>query len=297
MITEVRGVSVGHWSDQEALTGCTVVVLPPATVASGEVRGGAPGTREWALLEPGRSVDQIDAVVMCGGSAFGLAACDGVVDWCERHGRGWPTLAGPVPIVVGMVIYDLGVGDPQVRPGRAEGWKAAEAATAGPAAVVRGRVGAGTGATVGKWRGASFARPAGIGSAVARRGDLVVAAMMVVNAFGDPLGGEPPKAGDRDGRPRIWDPAQASTGVEATTIGVIVTNARIDKLYCHKVAQSGHDGLARALDPVHTAADGDAIVVAATGEVETNLPVLQSLGAWVTERAVEDALSSNGEVG
>ena len=289
MITDVKGVAVGHWSDHDALTGCTVVVLPPGTVASGEVRGGAPGTREWALLEPGRSVDRLDAVVLCGGSAFGLAACDGVVEWCERHGRGWPTPAGPVPIVVGMVIYDLGVGDPRVRPGRAEGLKAAEAATTGPAAVARGQVGAGTGATVGKWRGASYARPAGIGSAIARRGDLVVAAMMVVNALGDPLGGETPNVDSRYRQPRIWDPTRAS-GVESTTIGVIVTNAKIDKLHCHKVAESGHDGLARALDPVHTAADGDAIVVAATGEVETDLPVLQSLGAWVAEQAVADAV-------
>ncbi len=301
MITDIAGVAVGHWSDQKALTGCTVVLLPPGTVASGEVRGGAPGTREWALLEPGRSVDRVDAVVLTGGSAFGLAACDGVVDWCERHGRGWPTPAGPVPIVVGMVIYDLGVGDPTVRPGRAEGYEAAEAAMSGPLAPSSGRIGAGTGATIGKWRGAAAARPSGIGSAVARHGELVVAALMVVNALGDPTGDAPGNSNPDEGgglpvglRPRVWDPARVPSGVEATTIGVIVTNAKIDKLYCRKVAESGHDGLARALDPVHTAADGDALVVAATGDIDAHLPVLQALGAWVVEQAVADAVRPAG---
>ncbi|MGC8513065.1 MAG: P1 family peptidase, partial [Acidimicrobiales bacterium] len=205
MITEIPGVAVGHWSDQSALTGCTVVLLPPGAVASGEVRGGAPGTREWALLDPGASVNQVDAVVLTGGSAFGLAACDGVVEWCERDGRGWPTPVGPVPIVVGMVIYDLSVGDPKVRPGRAEGYAAAADAKTGPAALTRGRVGAGTGATVGKWRGPGAARPSGIGSALVRRGDLVVAALMVVNALGDPVDWNHPGNADSVGATRDHD--------------------------------------------------------------------------------------------
>ena len=257
MLTDVGGVRVGHWTDPVAATGCTVVLLPAGTVASGEVRGGAPGTREWALLEPSRLVQQIDAVVLCGGSAFGLAACDGVVAWCEERGAGLPTAGGPVPIVVGAVLYDLAVGDATVRPGAGHGYAACEAATTGSFAT--GRVGAGTGATVGKWRGPDGVRPAGLGTATCRGDDgLVVSALIVCNAWGDVRGGTPVdlRAGG------------ASDLMANTTIGVIATNARLDKLQCLLVAQSGHDGLARALDPVHAAVDGDALVAAATGTVD-----------------------------
>ncbi|MBO0714936.1 MAG: P1 family peptidase, partial [Acidimicrobiales bacterium] len=160
MITDVPGVLVGHWTDPVGRTGCTVVLLPEGTVASGEVRGGAPGTREWDLLHPGRLVSQVDAVVLCGGSAFGLAACDGVVRWCEEHGRGFPTPVGPVPIVVGAVLFDLGVGDPKARPGPDAGYAACATAAAG--GVATGRVGAGTGATVAKWRGPEAVQPGGV---------------------------------------------------------------------------------------------------------------------------------------
>ena len=283
MITEVPGVRVGHWTDESARTGCPVVLLPAGCVASGEVRGGAPGTREWALLDPRRTVDRIDAVVLTGGSAFGLAACDGVVRWCEERGIGFATRAGPVPIVVGMVIYDLGVGDPSVRPGPAEGYAACEAAMAGSSAVGSGPVGAGCGATLAKWRDPVAARPGGLGSAVGRDGDVVVAALMVVNALGEP------RTGPGDG-PRVPGGAAAGAGVEATTVGVVVTNASLDKTGCLLVAESGHDGLARALDPVHTAADGDAIVAAATGPVVAPLATVRALGAWVVEQAVADAV-------
>src|SRR3954471_268433 len=124
----ISGVRVGHWTDSEALTGCTAILLPEGAIASGEVRGGAPATREFELLAPQRTVEQVDAVVLCGGSAFGLAACDGVVRWLEERGRGFPTPAGPVPIVVGAALFDLAVGDPSVRPGRDEGYAACEAA-------------------------------------------------------------------------------------------------------------------------------------------------------------------------
>lgn len=275
---------VGHWTDSAARTGCTVVLLPAGTVASGEVRGGAPGSREWALLDPRRTVDQVNAVVLSGGSAFGLAACDGVVTWCEERGIGWPTAAGPVPIVVGLVVFDLAVGDGSVRPGAADGYAACIAAGAGDRARGHGPIGAGAGATVGKWRGAEHARPAGLGSAVARRDELVVAALVVVNALGDAPG--PPGS-----EPRIFDPqlAPVATG-EATTIGIVVTNGRLDKTACQLVAESAHDGLARAVDPVHTAADGDAFVAAATGEVDASVHVVRSLATWVVERAVADAL-------
>jgi L-aminopeptidase/D-esterase-like protein len=286
-------VRVGHWSDEQARTGCTVVLLPAGTTASGEVRGAAPGTREWALLEPGRTVQHVDAVVLTGGSAFGLAACDGVVGWCEQRGIGYPTPAGPVPIVVGLVLYDLGVGDPSVRPGPDEGRAACASAVAGAEAVGRGRVGAGTGATIGKWRGGDVVRPGGLGSAVARQGQLIVAALLAVNSVGEP---RPP--GDVLSSPRVPLapqplPAQRSAGnaLQATTIGVVVTNAILDKVGCLRMAESGHDGLARAIDPVHTGADGDALVTAATGEVRApSLETVRALAAWVVEQAVHDAV-------
>jgi L-aminopeptidase/D-esterase-like protein len=297
VITEIGGVRVGHWTHPAARTGCTVVVLPAATVASGEVRGGAPGTREWALLDPGRTVDRVDAVVLTGGSAFGLAACDGVVRWCAERGIGYPTAAGPVPIVVGMVLYDLGVGDPAVRPGPAEGYAACVAALAGRAAIGSGPVGAGTGATIGKWRGPDGVRPGGLGSAVVRRGDLVVGALLAVNAVGEP---RPPTAPLLEPRIPIVPAVLGSTEtaaapsepheLQATTIGLIVTNARLDKRGCLRAAEAGHDGLARALDPVHTAGDGDALVAAATGEVDAPLETVRALAAWVVEQAVADAV-------
>lgn len=280
LITDIAGVRVGHWNDQGARTGCTVVLLPSGTVASGEVRGGAPGTREWALLDPRRTVDKVDAVVLTGGSAFGLAACDGVARWCEERGIGWPTPAGPVPIVVGMVIYDLAVGDTKVRPGPAEGYAACEAALAGKDAVGVGPVGAACGATVGKWRGPEGSRPGALGSASVSEGGLVVAALMVVNSLGEAPGADGPRL-----------PSFAASPVEATSIGIVVTNGRLDKTSCRLVAESAHDGLARAVDPVHTAADGDAVVVAATCELDASRPAVQAMAAWVVERAVASALS------
>jgi L-aminopeptidase/D-esterase-like protein len=286
MITAVPGVRVGHWTDALAKTGCTVVLFPAGTTASGEVRGAAPGTREWALLEPGRTVESVNAVVLTGGSAFGLATCDGVVRWCEERGIGFPTSAGPVPIVVGLVLYDLGVGNPSVRPGAAEGYAACVAARAGDEGVGTGPVGAGTGATIGKWRGREGARPGGLGSARAVHGDLTVAALLAVNAVGEPRPGAPALAEPR--LPAL--PVDPLAEGQATTIGVIVTNATLDKTACRRAAQSGHDGLARALDPVHTAGDGDALVVAATGAVEAPPEIVRTLAAWVVERAVADAV-------
>jgi L-aminopeptidase/D-esterase-like protein len=281
VLTAVPGVRVGHWTNAVARTGCTVVLFPAGTVASGEVRGGAPATRETDLLLPGRFVETVDAVLLTGGSAFGLAAADGVVRWCEERGIGHPTGAGPVPIVVGLGLYDLLVGDGSVRPGAAEGYAACEAATAGP--VATGSVGAGAGATVGKWRGRGAARAAGLGAAVVERDGLVVAALVAVNAFGD-------LAGDADDAPRVSGAPDPEAAFGNTTIGVVATNGRIDKVGCHLLAQSGHDGFARALDPAHTRVDGDAIVVAATGDVDASLDAARVLTATVVTRAIRDAV-------
>ena len=279
MITDVTGIEVGHWTDAEARTGCTVVLLPEGTVASGEVRGGAPGTREFALLDPQRLVRHVDAVVLTGGSAFGLAACDGVVRWLEERGRGFTTSVGTVPIVVGAVLFDLLVGDASVRPGPAEGYLACEAATGGSIAV--GSVGAGTGATVGKHRGREHARPGGLGTATERDGELVVAALMAVNAFGDIVG---------RGGTATTDATRAAEAFTNTTIGVVATNARLDKVGCLHAAQAGHDGLARALDPVHLSVDGDAVVAVATGQVEATVDAVRVLAARAVASAVRAAV-------
>jgi L-aminopeptidase/D-esterase-like protein len=287
VITDVAGVRVGHWTDPVGATGCTVVLFPAGTVASGEVRGGAPGTREWALLSPERLVDHVDAVVLAGGSAFGLAACDGVMRFCEERGTGFPTAAGVVPIVVGAVLYDLWVGSSSARPDAAAGYAACIAARGGDVDLELGAVGAGTGATTGKWRGEEATRPGGVGSASHRFGDLVVGALVAVNAYGDviPPGEAPPDVALEATR------LVAVPFAENTTIGVVATNARLDKTGCLLVAQSGQDGLARAVVPSHALADGDAIVAAATGEVDAPLGVVRALAVRAVENAVRSAVT------
>ena len=281
VLSDVAGVKVGHWTDAVARTGCTVVVLPPATVASGEVRGGAPATREFELLHPDRRVSTVDAVVLSGGSAYGLAAADGVMQWLEEQRRGIATVGGVVPIVIGMCLYDLAVGDPLVRPGAHEGRIAAMNASEGGHDV--GLVGAGTGATVGKWGGRSTALPGGLGTASVRVGDLLVSALIAVNAFGFIDDGT--STADI-GAPRFDTPVESSFG--NTTIGVIATNAIADKRACHLLAQSGHDGISRALLPAHTEADGDALVAVATGEVTVDLYHLRLLAQQVVTRAIRN---------
>jgi L-aminopeptidase/D-esterase-like protein len=260
-LTDVAGIKVGQRTDPVGRTGVTVVLPPAGAVASGEVRGGAPGTREFELLAPERMVDHVDAVVLSGGSAFGLAACDGAMRWCEERGLGVPTPVGPVPIVVGAVIFDLAVGDPRARPGPEAGY----AACAGH---VHGAV-----------------RPAGIGSASERAGELVVAALVVANPFGDrhEPGGSLTAA--------RW-PSGGDLGTN-TTIGVLATNARLDKTGCFLLAQSGHGGIARAIEPSHTMVDGDALVALSCGEVEAPLDQVRALGARVVAAAIRTALATS----
>jgi L-aminopeptidase/D-esterase-like protein len=263
-----------------------VALFPEGTIASGEVRGGAPATREFDVLDPRRTVSRIDAAVLTGGSAFGLAAADGVMKFCEERGMGFPTAGGPVPIVVALGLYDLAEGDPAVRPRAAEGYAACEAATALTAEVRLGLVGAGTGATVAKWQGREKARRGGIGGAVITHEDVVVAALVAVNAYGDVL-----NTGDTEPRvpPPPVDTAEAS--FTNTTIGVIATNAVLTKRDCLLVAESGHDGVSRSLSPVHSTADGDALIAAATGFVEAQVEVVRALAASAVERAIRSVAS------
>ena len=313
----LSGVRIGHWSDPVGRTGCTVLIFPEGSVASGEVRGGAPGTREWALLDPTRMVSRIDAVVLAGGSAFGLAAADGVMRWCEENGLGFKTAGGIVPIVVGAVLYDLAQGEGKVRPGPEQGYAACIAARADESR--SGLIGAGTGAMINKWRGAEHARPGGIGIASITEGEVTVAALIAVNAWGDvldvstplPIAGVGAAFAERGfNDPALVDGADA-TGADAigagtnTTIGVVVTNAKLDKVGCQLLAQSAHDGLARSIWPVHSTVDGDAIVAVSVPllalledgsqtapVVSAHIDLVRMLAVEVTARAVAKAVSS-----
>jgi L-aminopeptidase/D-esterase-like protein len=250
------GMRVGHWTDPVGMTGCTVVLPPPGTIGSGEVRGGAPGTRETDLLRPGRLVKQVHAVLLTGGSAFGLAAADGVMRWLEERGVGFEAGVARIPIVPAAVIFDLGVGDPRARPGPDAGYAACEAASEVAAA---GRVGAGTGATVGLDR-----VPGGVGVAETLEGEVSVWALAVVNAFGAVV--------EEDGRPIAGEipPPDAVPAWPAgnTVLGVVATNAALTKEGCRELADAAHAGLARAVRPAHTMWDGDTVFTLATGNVE-----------------------------
>ena len=288
---------VGHWTNEEALTGCTVVVFPDGTTASGEIRGSAPATREFALLAPERTVGRVDAVVLSGGSAFGLAAADGVMRWCEEQGRGFETRGGRVPIVVGLSLYDLTEGDGSARPGPDAGYAAAEAAR--DDLPVLGRVGAGTGATMNKWRGAQNRELGGLGSALLEVDDVRVGALVAVNASGaindglvvDSLVTDAYEHQPADPFADGDDPLAPAN----TTIGVIATNAKLDKLGCYRVARSGHSGMARALLPAHTDGDGDALVVGATGQVEADFGLVHLMAAAAVEAAIRSVGQDDGD--
>jgi L-aminopeptidase/D-esterase-like protein len=284
----IEGVRVGHWTGDS--TGVTVLLTPEGTVGAGEVRGGAPASRELALLEPDRTVERVDAVVFAGGSAFGLATADGVMRYLAEHGVGFPSAGGPVPIVPSACVFDLAEHG-NFAPGADEGYAAARAADRGDD-VATGRVGAGRGATVGKWRGREHAVPGGIGVAVGRSDDATVAVLAVVNAVGDVIGREgrviagstaPPAA------PAFPADAPFEEQGANTTLVVIVTDAAIDKLSCHLVAQSAHDGLARALHPAHTRFDGDLAITLATGGVDTHLDRLRVMAADLAAEAIRVA--------
>jgi L-aminopeptidase/D-esterase-like protein len=285
-ITAIPGVEVGHWTDPIAMTGCTVVMFPEPNVAAVEIRGAAPGSRETALLAPGMRVETIQAILLTGGSAFGLAAADGVVAELEAAGRGHQTLIGPVPIVPTAVIFDLFVGDPSVRPGPAEGAAAARAASDDP--VVMGSVGAGTGATVGGWRGVEAITNGGLGSVSVAAGPALVGALAVVNAVGDvfTLEGEPLTGGSLIPGPPALLPDPATN----TTLVVVATNARLTRNDLLRVAVRSQDALAVCLRPGHTRYDGDAAFAVSCGDVEVSVDLIGEAAFVATGRAIEAAL-------
>lgn len=286
-ITAVPGVKVGHWTDPVAVTGCTVVVFPEPNVATGEVRGSAPGTREYALLQPGMAVQQVQAILLTGGSAFGLAAADGVVRELEKEGRGHPTALGPVPIVPAAVLYDLFPGDPAVRPGPEQGAAAYRNASADP--VPMGRVGAGTGATAAKWRGFEHMIPGGLGSAVRRAGEATVGALVAVNAVGDvfSLSGEPLTGGPHEpGPPNMVPPSFGDN----TTLVVIATDAAFGRADLGRLVVRAHDAMAACIRPVHTRWDGDVVFAVSCGPVEADLDAVAEAAFGATAAAIETAV-------
>lgn len=298
-ITDVEGILVGQAADQEALTGCTVVICPQGAVAGVDVRGGAPGTRETDALHPLNLVDRAHGVVLAGGSAFGLDAAGGVMKYLEEQNIGFDVGITKVPIVAAAVLFDLGIGDHRVRPDAAMGYRAAAHAGSGP--VPEGNAGAGTGATVGKIQGQGKAMKSGQGTAALRVGELVVGALVAVNAWGDvvdPLSGEI-IAGALTGEKTFLDtekylresPFSPTGGLGNTTIGVIATNAHLTKAQAAKVAQQTHDGYARAIRPVHTLLDGDTTFCLSTGQVQADVNQVGSLAAQVMAQAIGRAVS------
>lgn len=316
-LTEVHGIKVGHHTLAERPTGCTVVLADGGGATGGvSQRGGAPGTRETDLLEPANLVDTVNAVVLSGGSAFGLEAASGTMRWLEERGIGYKTSAGVVPIVPGAILYDLSFGGrPGIRPAADCGYKAAEAATAGP--VAEGNVGAGAGATVGKMGGA-FEHPGypggrlapmkgGVGSAAIRLPNgLVVAAIVAVNSVGDIIdpdtgrvvaGARTPDGKLADVRQLLRAGALARRGApragENTTIAVVATNARLTKTEAHRIALMADDGLARAIYPAHTPGDGDTVFALATGRWEgaASLATIGALAADALAEAIVRAVS------
>ncbi len=297
-IVDVAGVRVGHFTDTRRPTGCTVVLVDDGAVAGVDVRGAAPGTRETELLAPVNTIEQVHAVLLSGGSAFGLDAAGGVMRWLEERGIGVPVGPARVPIVPAAILFDLWLGDAAIRPDAAAGYAAC--AAAGSAAPAEGNVGAGAGATVGKLFGIERAMKGGIGSASVTVDGLTVGALVAVNALGDvvdPSTGRP-IAGARtsDGRALLGSmdallrgdlPAPFQPG-SATTLGVIATDAVLDKAQAQKIAQMAHDGLARSINPVHTMGDGDTLFALGTGVTgrRASPSLLGALAAEVTARAV-----------
>ena len=287
-ITDVEGIKVGHWTDDVALTGCTVVLPPKGTVASCEVRGGAPGTRGTDMLQPGTLLEEAHAIVLTGGSAFGLATAGGVERYLEERGIG--SEIGPVlvPSVAAAVIFDLGVGDPTRRPGSEEGYAACVAASTD---VPEGRVGAGTGATVAKLWGPTRGVPGGLGTWAVQDGELVVGALFVVNAVGEivdddgsVLAGPRLEPGERREDLIEWMPAGN------TTIGVVATNAALSKPDARRLAETANDAVEGAVRPAHTLFDGDAVFTLATEQVDATYVDVAALVEEAVVTAVRRAV-------
>lgn len=300
MITDVPGIRVGHATDASGLTGCTIVLADPEAVGGVELRGWATGIHGLDFLDPRHLTPTVNGVMLAGGSAFGLEAVWGAMQYLEAHGIGFPVGRTVVPHVAGAILFDLNVGDHRARPDRSMGYRACSNAKPGP--VEEGNVGAGTGASVGKLFGIARAMKGGVGSASVKVGELVVGALVAVNALGDVRDPETGQllAGARDSASgtKLVDSAEAlrrgtapaGFAPQHTTIGVVATNCRLAKPEATKVAQLAMLGFARALSPPHTAVDGDALFCLSLGELRADLTTVGLAGADAVARAISRAI-------
>jgi L-aminopeptidase/D-esterase-like protein len=308
-LTSIPGFKVGHAQDMDALTGCTVILCPPNTVGGVDQRGGAPGTRETDLLHPMHLVNQVTAVLLTGGSAFGLDAAGGVMRYCEENKMGFDASYATVPIVPAAVLFDLGIGDPNVRPDAEMGYQACLNASGDPPA--EGNVGAGAGATVGKVLSPKMSTKSGIGTAsVDLGGGGKVAAIVAVNAFGDVVDPESGEiiAGAR-GIKGYADTLKVmksfvgrkvmgfSSGPANTVIGVVATNVKLNKEQVTRVAQMAHNGLARTIRPAFTLLDGDTVFALSNGEVEMDLNIVGAYAAIAYQEAILSAVKNAEKAG
>lgn len=292
MALGVAGTRVGCWTADEGHTGCTVVLPPPGSLGAAAIRGGAPGTREAAALGANGSVLECHAIVLSGGSAFGLATADGVSAWCEHHDIGYDKTVARIPIVGGAIVFDLRTAGAQ-RPGRDAGWAACEAASEDDPPM--GSVGVGAGCTVGKTAGLEYAAKGGQGWAVVRDGGVTVGAVLAVNPLGDVLdehgrilaGSSAPADHPRFPATDPWLPAPV---LESTIIGCLVTDARLDKHEAARAADLAHSGIVRAVSPAHTTFDGDALFLLCAQRVAASLDLVAHLGALAVAAAIRAAV-------
>lgn len=303
-ITRVAGIEVGHFTDTRRPTGCTVVMAREGAVAGVDVRGAAPGTRETDLLHPSNLVDKVHAIMLAGGSAWGLEAATGAVRWLEERGVGLDVAVGRLPIVPAAVLFDLLVGDMRIRPDAAAGYAACAAASGADPA--EGNVGAGAGAVVGKVFGIQHAMKGGVGTASVTVDGVTVGALIACNALGDVIDPDTAQvmAGARtdDGRALrdtrrallCGQPPQPLLAGTNTTIGVVATDAILTKVQAHRLAIAAHDGLARSINPVHTMSDGDTLFSLGTGRAGKSLGmmVLATMAAEATARATVRAVQA-----
>lgn len=312
LLTDIEGIKVGHAQDMDALTGCTVVLTEKGAVGGVDQRGGAPGTRETDLLRPMHMVDKVHGILLTGGSAYGLDAATGVMKYLEEHGVGFNSGVVRVPIVPAAVLFDLGIGNPSIRPDAVMGYQACQNAVSGEFA--QGNVGAGTGASLGKILGMKQAMKSGIGSASLDIGDgVIISALVAVNAFGDvvdpqnrqivagarPMQAGPISIGGKDQFANTLEIMKSFAGrtimsfasaASNTVIGVIATNADFNKEEANKLAQMAHNGLALSIRPAHTMFDGDTIFALATGKHRADINIVGSFAAEVMASAVINAV-------
>ena len=301
-ILDVKGLKVGQIEDVDALTGCTVVICEEGATCGVDVRGSAPGTRETDLLDPINSVQKVHAVVLSGGSAFGLESTCGVSKYLEEKNIGFDVGVCKVPIVTGAVLFDLGVGDYKVRPDKEMGYKAC--LNASETELKQGNYGAGCGATVGKIKGLNYVTKGGIGScSIKLDNGIVVSALIAVNAFGDIYEDGKVIAGVlNDDKTKLLNTYEIMKSgfvkggfkIDNTTIGIVATNAKLTKAQCKKISQMAHDGYAKSIFPIHTPHDGDAIFTMSTGkmQVDSDITLLGSLAAEVVEKSIINAIKN-----